>query len=264
MKKFTIVFTILAILIVMISCRNEPEQEQVVYFEPEKEEVVWTEIQKESHTYDISAPKMSNAKIVEGSFMFRLQLVSKESVTYDSALGSGDFELLEISGNSKIARAEYVLHYFQPDEGLGERNWHIAFTALIDEFSDSYNDPQKRESALKERPAPNQTRMYIYNAHGVDGNGCRITDDELGWKAGLLNGWLAVEYSNFTESEISPDPVIDSNNHTKTYYTFKEHYWPKSFSLTATDISDMSEETRKLSSLPALDMRMVGEVFDMN
>ena len=262
MKKFTIVFTILAILIVMISCKNEP---QPVFKPEESEPIIWTEIKKISYLYYLNdgIGYDFDSEIHQDSFSYKLKLHKIETVDYDSEVGT-DYKLLDLDGNWEIIKYEGYLEYHQPDEGLGERNWHIKFTALADKCSISKSTPEEREELLARRPAPNQMRMFIYNAHGVDEYGNPISDEELGWKAELLNGWLAVEFSDFLASVYYPDPITDWTTKTKTCYEYRDFSCPETFSLITTDISDMTEESAKLSALPAFDNRIIGLKFKTN
>ena len=260
MKKFTIICTILAILVVMASCHNEP---QSIYKPEPEEEIVWTRIDKISNFYSFSGALGSHfsAEFEEESFYYKIDIWSNEDVDSDSAVGE-DFHFLELDTDGKVKKYEGLLEYRQADEGMGERNWRIAFIALADEYA--YGGPadlEKRENELAKRPAPNQMRMFIYDAHGVGKWGDPIPDEELGWKTALLNGWLAVEFSDFMDYTETPSPIIDESNRTKTYYEYKEYYNPKTFTLISTDISDMEEESVKLSALPAFDTKIIGLKF---
>lgn len=236
MKKAFLI--ILAVAIVLaVSCKQDPAP---VYVEPEHEEV-------DLYLYQVGAPFMNEAKETD-EYSFKLQILDKTSVSSSEELGLGDLKILDVTGGSLIQYGEGTLWFSQPDTGLGEKNWKIRFKALFD--SSSYG----------EAPS-NKMPMYIYDAVGLDEFNDEISDEELGYQASQLNGWVMVEFSDYNPVTLRERSKYGPSSSDYYWLNKYDYSHPKTFKLSVMDISDVSDKTRKLSSLPALDQSIIGASF---
>ncbi len=231
--------TILAILaftmILAVSCSQNPDP----VFE---EEPVYPET--DVYFFQPLAPYMEEAAVTD-SYSFKLQIRKKESVTACAELGSGDSRIIDVTGNESFCTGTGTLWFSQPDSGLGERNWKIGFKVLFD--SSSYG----------EAPS-NKVPMYIYDAVGLDEYNEEITDGELGYQASQLNGWFVVEFSDYSFQVFKGKEL---NQRTMVMESKYDYSHPKAFRLSVMDLSDVSDKTRKISSLAALDQSIIGTSF---
>jgi hypothetical protein len=263
MKK-TILIILAAVLILTVACKNNPEVRNEVI----SDQVQWQDetVMTAEYTLNVDCvPNMYEAKVVEGSYSFfiRMDRVFCRAVTYSDALGPNDLSILDLTGNGNIYLYEGIMQYKQPDEGLGERDWTIKFYALMDsedfEGMDKYMFVESPESE-----GSFGIPMYIYGAHGVKSlknEDVEISDAELGFQSSLLNGWLSVEILDFEDK--SEKETETRNGTIRTHNITHKYRFPQSFRLSIMDISGVSEETKKISSLPALNTRMMDEKFNL-
>lgn len=234
-KAFLIILA--AVMVLAVSCKQNPAP---VYVEPEHEEV-------DLYLYQVGAPFMNEAKETD-DYSFKLQILDKTSVSSSEELGAGDLKILDVTGGSLIQYGEGTLWFSQPDTGLGERNWKIRFKALFD--SSSYG-----------KAPSNKMPMYIYDAVGLNEFNEEIPDEELGYQASRLNGWVVVEFSDYNPVACVDRSKISRENGDYYWLNRYDYSRPKTFKLSVMDISDVSDKTRKLSSLPALDQGIIGASF---
>lgn len=234
-KAFLIILA--AAMVLAVSCKQDPAP---VYVEPEHEEV-------DLYLYQVLAPYMNEAKTTD-DYSFKLQIWDETSVSSSEELDSEDMKILDVTGGSLIHYGEGTLWFSQPDTGLGGKNWKIRFKALFD------------YSTYGEAPS-NKMPMYIYDAVGLNEFNEEVSDEELGYQASQLNGWVLVEFSDYDPVTFVKRSKISRENGDYYWLNRYDYSRPKTFKLSVMDISDVSDKTRKLSSLPALDQSIIGVSF---
>ena len=235
MKRMILV-VILVMAVSLVACNNEPSPSQNT-IQPQSQMIT-------RYYYLYYYPGMSSAYTTDS---YTFTLLGGGGTIYDGPELSYSDKLLmvEDSGDfNSIYKTTGLLTYTQPDEGMGARNWNIRFDAVYPYFY-SYGRAEEEDPGFP---------MYICNAVAVNEHGFEITDEELGYQASLLNGWLMVKYKYET---VSINRVSDRE-------WGVGHRDPSAFTLSVMDISDVSDDTKKISSLPALDTRMIGAEIPLN
>ena len=235
---------ILVMAVSLVACNGDPHTTH------HRGDDVYTEVFED--WYQAIAPTMKQEAKTD-TYTFQLVIKTSPDTIYSfsvfpSELDYKDVEVIAIDGSTIFKKSEGYVHYTQPDEGLGARDWKIKFDVF---FTRNVNADVR---------GSNKVPMYICNAVGIDENGNEITDEQLGYQASLLNGWLVAEFSNYLDEYVADRTSRIESTH--TIYRQNAHRRPTNFTLSVMDISDVSDKTKKISSLPALDSRIVGVVFE--